>query len=269
MGLIIPSFPIKPPGGAGWTPRELFTGGHPGGWWDIQDISSMFQDNGTTPAAVGSVVARINDKSGNGNHLYNTASGWQPILRQQNGLYYFEHSGSGQFSGQRLHSGSYGSPGNMVHTTTGRWTACATVRPGNGGAILDGDLNANRIGQYLGISDSVASTLGFDGDPYSDTAASVTLNTSTNYVLTGASKSSSLECYANKQTDGTSVNSAMTHSGSTIFTLGASGGGGLGSTFYAHFNGRIYQAFFIGRELTALEQATLETFMGNKGGISI
>jgi len=49
----------------------LFGAGEQGGWYDPSDISTLFQDTaGTTPVtAAGQTVARINDKSGRGNHL--------------------------------------------------------------------------------------------------------------------------------------------------------------------------------------------------------
>ena len=50
----------------------LFSGGEGGGWYDLTDATTWWQDAaGTTPAdADGDVVLRIDDKSGNGRHLY-------------------------------------------------------------------------------------------------------------------------------------------------------------------------------------------------------
>jgi hypothetical protein len=54
----------------------LFGAGEQGGWYDPSDISTLFQDTaGTTPVtAAGQTVARINDKSGRGNHLTQTTA---------------------------------------------------------------------------------------------------------------------------------------------------------------------------------------------------
>lgn len=51
-------------------PEQFFANGEKGAWFDISDLSSLFQDSsGTVPVTgVGQPVARINDKSGNGNH---------------------------------------------------------------------------------------------------------------------------------------------------------------------------------------------------------
>ncbi len=55
----------------GFSPASLFAAGEQGGWYDPSDLSTMFQDTaGTVPVtAAGQDVARINDKSGRGNHL--------------------------------------------------------------------------------------------------------------------------------------------------------------------------------------------------------
>lgn len=83
-----------PAGSGAYTPLALFAAGEKGGWYDISDLSSMFQDAaGTTPAAVGQPVGLLQDKSGNGNHL--TAAGTaRPTLQQDgNGFYYLAHDG--------------------------------------------------------------------------------------------------------------------------------------------------------------------------------
>jgi hypothetical protein len=66
-----------------------------GGWFDVSDLSSMFQEStGATPAAVNSPVGLIRDKSGNGNHLSQATSAARPLLRQDaNGKYYLEGDG--------------------------------------------------------------------------------------------------------------------------------------------------------------------------------
>jgi hypothetical protein len=58
-------------GGPDWNPAYLFAGAQEGAWYSPSDLSTLFQDAaGTTPvAADGDPVARVEDKSGNGNHL--------------------------------------------------------------------------------------------------------------------------------------------------------------------------------------------------------
>lgn len=74
---------------------QLFAAGEQGGWWDISDLASMFQDSaGTTPAAVDQPVGRVNDKSGRGNNLIQATAAQRPTLRQDGARYYLEFDGS-------------------------------------------------------------------------------------------------------------------------------------------------------------------------------
>ena len=67
-------------GFGGFSPATLFAAGEPGGWYDPSDLSTMFQDTaGTTPVtATGQTVARINDKSGRGNHATQATAAQRP-----------------------------------------------------------------------------------------------------------------------------------------------------------------------------------------------
>lgn len=81
-----------------FSPASLFAGGEHGAFFDPSDLSTMFQDDaGTVPAAVGSVVGRINDKSGRGNHATQATTANKPILRQSGSLYYLEFDGVDDF----------------------------------------------------------------------------------------------------------------------------------------------------------------------------
>lgn len=56
--------------------------------------STCFQDTaGATPAAVGQPVGRLNDLSGNGNHLLQATAGFRPLLQQSGSLYYLDFDG--------------------------------------------------------------------------------------------------------------------------------------------------------------------------------
>lgn len=83
-------------GAPSFDPTQLFQSGEAGGWWDVQDLSTMFQNSdGTTSVAVGDPVGYLADKSGNGNHLIQATAGARPILRQDGGgFYYLECDGS-------------------------------------------------------------------------------------------------------------------------------------------------------------------------------
>ncbi len=64
----------------GFSPLSLFAASEPGLWYDFGDLSTLFQDTaGTTPVtAAGQSVARINDKSGRGNHATQATAAQRP-----------------------------------------------------------------------------------------------------------------------------------------------------------------------------------------------
>lgn len=80
-----------------FTPADLFASAEEGIWLDPSDLTTMWTDvAGTTQATVGDAVARIDDKSGNGNNLTQATVAHRPILRQDgSGNYYLEFDGSG------------------------------------------------------------------------------------------------------------------------------------------------------------------------------
>ena len=86
--------------GASWSPADLFAASEVGVWYDPSDFSTMYQDSaGTIPVtAVGQVVGRINDKSGNGFHATQATTGNKPYLRQDaNGMYNLQFDGLDDF----------------------------------------------------------------------------------------------------------------------------------------------------------------------------
>lgn len=69
----------------------LFANGEKGGWWDMSDLGAMWADTaGTVPASVNGAVRRIDDKSGNGNHLIVPNAAHAPILRTDAGVFFLE-----------------------------------------------------------------------------------------------------------------------------------------------------------------------------------
>jgi hypothetical protein len=67
---------------AAFSPASLFAAGEPGAWWDPSDMSTLFQDSaGTTPVtAVEQPVGRMLDKSGRGNHAFQSTAASRPVL---------------------------------------------------------------------------------------------------------------------------------------------------------------------------------------------
>ena len=77
-----------------FNPSTLFAGS-PGGFWNIADLTTVFQNSNATGApAVGSPVGYVGDQSGNGNHLLQATAGLRPTLRNSGNLYWLEFNGS-------------------------------------------------------------------------------------------------------------------------------------------------------------------------------
>lgn len=85
----------------GYLIRSMFAGGEQGFAYDINDLSTMFRDAaGTVPVTgVGQTVGLIKDKSGHGNHAYQTASASRPLLQRNatTGAYYLAFDGADDF----------------------------------------------------------------------------------------------------------------------------------------------------------------------------
>lgn len=66
----------------GWHPGWLFRDGAQGAWFDPSDLSSLWQDTaGGQSAEPDQPVARLDDLSGNNNHMVQSTTGARPILR--------------------------------------------------------------------------------------------------------------------------------------------------------------------------------------------
>lgn len=65
-----------------WTPAALFAGGANGGWYDLSDLGTLFQDAAGTMsvAGYGDPIGLILDKSGNDNHASQATVAAKPIF---------------------------------------------------------------------------------------------------------------------------------------------------------------------------------------------
>ena len=82
LGLSIPSFAYRRTTALAARIAAFFRGGEQGVWYDPSDRATLFQDaSGTTPVtAVEQPVGLMLDKSGQGNHAYQSTSASRPVL---------------------------------------------------------------------------------------------------------------------------------------------------------------------------------------------
>ena len=86
-------------GAVEFDPASLFASGEEGAWYDPADLNTLFQDTaGTIPVtASGQTVARINDKSGNGNHATQATISARPTYQTDGTLHWLEFDGVDDF----------------------------------------------------------------------------------------------------------------------------------------------------------------------------
>jgi hypothetical protein len=78
--------------GVAWTPAALFADDEAGGWYE-PGPDTCYTDDGVTAAGENDLVYRMDDLSGNDNHLYQTTEGLRPALRKSGDLWYLDFDG--------------------------------------------------------------------------------------------------------------------------------------------------------------------------------
>lgn len=259
-----------------FNPLDLFAGGRLGAWYDISDLSTMWQDSaGTAPAAVDQPVGKLNDKSGNGNHLSQATGSARPTLRSSGGKYWLEFSGSQYLTGTGLGF-------NFAHNlTTGMHTALAA----RFGTVTDPEAVYSALGNNGGTSTAHGIFVGHDTRSSAsrdrlmvtmitrgvaaaftynaDTpTASAPANTDLTYMLDAptAASAGAMQVYINNSLVLTSARQNAPSSGSATnaMQLGASGASNLAMV------GRIYQALLLDRPSTTVERSNLQTYLQGK-----
>jgi hypothetical protein len=253
-----------------FTPYVLFLSAEKGGWYDIQDLSSMFQDSaGTTPAAVDAVVGKVNDKSGNGYHLIQATTSLKPILRQDGSRYYFETDGvddSVSAAGFDL------SVTDKVAVAVGARKASdaatgAIVGLGAGTAVATWELrgpasNGGASFGFVGRGDNATGTSEYRGLTYT---APVTNVVFCQYDIAGADRTTEILPRVNAATPGTLQTAGQTSLGGGNFSSAALNVGRRNASS-TPFNGRIYRLVVVGRTLTSGERNSLESWTNTGTG---
>jgi hypothetical protein len=157
-----------------------------GACYDPSDLTSMFQDTaGTVPAVVNSSVARINDKSGNGNHLLQATAANQPILKSSGSgaatLYWLEFDGVNDVLDKVIALAATFSRISALRQIT--WGANFYLMAGANDLI--GGLSQTASSPNIGMVDTVVSpvlstlAVGVDGvvsEVFNGASSSITLN---------------------------------------------------------------------------------------------
>lgn len=161
---------------AAFSPSSLFAASEPGVWYDPSDFSTMFQDSaGTTPVtAVEQPVGLMLDKSGRGNHAYQTTATSRPVLSARVNQYLatetlatqnvttlaaqyrlsFEGAGTITLSGTA--TGVYSAGSHLITCTAGTLTSTVS------GSVTKADLRATNMGIGLPAYQRVNTATDYD-----------------------------------------------------------------------------------------------------------
>lgn len=237
---------------------KLFAGGEKGAWYDISDLSTLFQEDGTTPAAVGEEVGKVLDKSGNGNHLVQTVAAECPVLQVENGRYYLDFEGD---EGMRTNANISFNSGDAI-------TICAGVEKDTDATMVVAELSPN-----IGGNDNSFRLASITGNVwrYSSKGTNVINTSDSSYgagsknVLTGLSDIS--DDTVKLRIDGTQEASSTADQGGSgplgDYKLNVGARNNAGSL---ELDGKLYGLIVRGVVSNDAELAALESYMARKAG---
>ena len=180
LGLSIPGVAYRNTSSLAARVNALFRAGEQGVWYDPSDRATLFQDAaGTTPVtAVEQPVGLILDKSGRGNHAYQSTSASRPVLSARVNQYIgtatlatqnvttlaatytlrFEGTGSIALSGTA--TGTYAAGTHSVVCTAGTLTSTVT------GTVTNADIRVANVGVGLPVYQRVTTSTDYDTVSY-------------------------------------------------------------------------------------------------------
>jgi len=260
-----------------WTPSLLFSASQRGAYYDISDMSTLFQDSaGTTPVtATTQPVAKVLDKSGNGYHVTQSNSTSQrPTLQIDGGGNYYL-----QFSGAQV---LYGPATGAVILGTSSMMTCVGFKFDGAGAsqaIFGRAYGAANAGRWWGVIRTAGGALqaGYDKDGTNvatvgaaDTDTSVRVAT----ALFDRSTPTSLSMLINGSSFGTPALTTETSNQSTTtkyFRIGAFGDSSdhfnIANSEINYLTGRFYGGVVVFDTINTANRNSLQTWMGKKCGL--
>lgn len=257
---------------APFSPASLFGGGVKGAYFDISDLSTLFEERtgaaATTAASVDGVVGTVLDLSGNDNHITAPSDAARPILRQAGDLYYLDFDGSDdelRFSGGAL---------DMARNVSAMTLAAAQSFDANPSAdttIIFISTGTNGISSRCLLRAINGNLLQFGGRRLDgDSAAVQTLasaGTGVNVLVSRFDYANAAAYLVRNRTDTATLDPFKT-AGATSDTasLAASIGANNGQQY---LNGRIYAAVIYDGLATGDTLADIEDWLAAKSGVTL
>jgi hypothetical protein len=259
---LLPSKAYRSVGGV-WTPASL--GSRLIGWYEA-DPATLYKDtSGTTlVSADGDHVIRINDKSGNGNHLIDTATNLgQLVYHTGTNPKVTSSPGTGDVKLTTSSSTITVADGNGQHAIGFAGKFAGTSGFQNLVSLSDG--GTNNMGFLWTSSTTPQMVAAFSGGTFSDNCAAI--DTTQPHVLTGritfAAGTASSEAYNDGVSDGASTHGSALNGVTVPISLFDTPGQGN------QFGGDFYAAVVVSGTLTDPEHASLVTYLGNRCGRSL
>jgi hypothetical protein len=247
-----------------WSPAALFGSGEPGLYYDINNLSSLWQDASGTVAvtAAGQTVRRINDLSGNGWHATQADTANAPVLQQLGGgQYYLKFDGvddwlqtatmtwTGAVSGQLtaiVGARKLDDSARMIAEYSTAWFV-----NNHAFAIASGD----GVRRWAFLARAVVSTLSIG--PNTDAGAATA-------VLTNTISGADMEMRRNGVSAATgTIASTFAVPSSHALYIGSRGG----TTLYN--NGHLYSLIIRAKTLTAGELTSAEAWTAERCGVTL
>jgi hypothetical protein len=259
---------------AAFTPLDLFAGGENGFWYDLSDLSTLWQDIGATSpiTADGQLIARIDDKSGHSFNATQSVSGSRPTFKDVSGVRFSEHVSD------HLSVGGSISTLAFLHKDGGTGIAIL-LRAGN---VANPDAVYGLIGNNAGTAANVGITI-FSDDRSSQAIndgarLTVTSNNFPDFVYSHVSTDNVLpsnadhSLYSNTPSGGpmdirvdnasvgTQAKDQAIDTGNATFDMNIAAAGNS----VVPLTGRIYQMIARDAEFTSGELSNIETFFAGK-----
>jgi len=278
--------------GGAFSPLSLFASGEEGAWYDPSDLTTMWTDTagtiqatavleGDTPTAA-NAVARIDDKSGNGNHATQITSPSRPYLTvTAGGLYYLSFDGTDDF----MTSGT-NADWKYLHDGTGAYvgagiTATDSANPDSIEFIFaTNDSSPTAVGFYASIDDrsSVSRNEAWNVRVSSTTSSPTPIFEATNSTVSdidgnlvfslqhGSSQTPDF-IFRDNGSSVYSVNYGNTPSTANSETALYIGNGGPTPTVF--WSGSLYNAVILDRLLTTDEITNTEAYLATRSGVTL
>lgn len=225
-------------------PASLFANGEQGVFYDVSDLSTMFQNSdGTLAPTVGTAIGYLGDKSGRGNHALQATASPKPVLRQDTGgRYYLEFDGSVDVMNASF----------AISQPISRVSAIRQTTWASGDAFFGGPSATACALFQTGVSPNFALYSG------ATAAGNNTLPIGTNGVVSEVHNGASSSL---------TVNNGTATTGNAGTTL--PGGIRLGTSTTSYANFRLYGLVMINRLLTTNERTKLRQWMADKAGVTL